>query len=249
MSELRVLSVIVVISSDTISSRAEVSHLEGCLEALSRQQDPPALEIIVPHHPDVDGIEALSTRFPAVAFVPVPGISIANRVGGGREHHDELRAHGLNIATGEVVALLEDYARPDPAWSATIVAAHRQSWAAAIGGAIEKWDRPGAQLGRLFLRLRQVSKSPARRAGAVRVRHQHLLQARGAGGHSAALERLLSRARGQWRFDQRRAWTGTRPGNRRPPPPPGPRAFIRLERTVHLGPVLCGRAQDDHRRL
>lgn len=137
MFELRALSVIVVISSDTISSRAEVSHLEGCLEALSRQQDPPQMEIIVPHHADVDGIEKLSTRFPTVIFLPIPGISIADRDGGGREHHDELRAHGLNIATGDVIALLEDYARPDPAWAATIVAAHRQSWAAAIGGAIE----------------------------------------------------------------------------------------------------------------
>jgi hypothetical protein len=137
MAELPALSVIVVISSDTISSRAEVSHLEGCLDALSRQQEAPAMEIIVPYHADVDGIEELSARFRAVIFAPVPSISIADRDGGGREHHDELRAHGLNIATGEVVALLEDYARPDPTWSANIVAAHRHSWAAAIGGAIE----------------------------------------------------------------------------------------------------------------
>ena len=136
MAELRTLSVIVVISSDTISPRAEVSHLEGCLEALSLQEDGPAMEIIVPHHRDVDGIEELSQRFPAVVFLTVPGVSIANREGGGREHHDELRAHGLKFATGEVVALLEDYARPDPAWSANIVAAHRNSWAG-VGGAIE----------------------------------------------------------------------------------------------------------------
>lgn len=142
MAEAPALSVVVTISSDTISPRAEVSHLAGCLEALSRQQDPPALEIIVPHHRDVDGIEELSRRFPAVVFLAVPNISIADREGGGREHHDVLRAHGLKIATGEIVTLLEDYARPDPAWSANIVAAHRRPWAA-VGGAIENGiDRP-----------------------------------------------------------------------------------------------------------
>jgi hypothetical protein len=142
MAEVPTLSVIVVISSDTISPRADVSHLKGCLDALSRQQDPPATEIIVPHHQDVDGIEELSRRYPAVVFLPVPGASIAQRSGGGREHHDVLRAHGLRIATGEVIALLEDYARPDPDWSAKIVAAHRRQWAA-VGGAIENGiDRP-----------------------------------------------------------------------------------------------------------
>lgn len=136
MGEGLALSVIVVISSDTISPRAEVSHLEGCLEALSQQQDPPATEIIVPHHQEVDGIEALARRFPAIIFLPVPHISIADRDAGGREHHDQLRSHGLKIATGEVITLLEDYARPDPHWSANIVAAHRRPWAA-VGGAIE----------------------------------------------------------------------------------------------------------------
>src|SRR5918995_1394349 len=137
MAEPPALSVIVVIASDTIAPRADVSHLEACLEALAQQQGPPAMEIIVPHHQDVDGIEELSRRFPAVVFLPVPGASIANRNGGGgREHHDVLRAHGLKIATGEVITLLEDYARPDPDWAANIVAAHRRPWAA-VGGAIE----------------------------------------------------------------------------------------------------------------
>jgi hypothetical protein len=142
MAEAPALSVIAVISSDTVSPRADVSHLEKCLDALSRQQDAPATEIIVPHHQEVDGIEELSRRYPAVLFFPVPDASIAHRSGGGREHHDVLRTHGLKTATGEVIALLEDYARPDPDWSAKIVAAHRRPWAA-VGGAIENGiDRP-----------------------------------------------------------------------------------------------------------
>lgn len=142
MFQAPTLSVIVVIASDTISPRADVSHLEGCLEALSKQNHPPATEIIVPHHQDVDGIEELSRHFPTVIFLPVPGASIAQRRGGGREHHDLLRSHGLKIAKGEVIALLEDYARPAPDWSANIIAAHREK-SAAIGGAIENGiDRP-----------------------------------------------------------------------------------------------------------
>ena len=142
MAERTALSVIVVISSDTVARRADVSHLEGCLQALSKQKDPPEMEIIVPHHEDVDGIEELSRRYPAVVFLPVPIVSIADREGGGREHHDVLRAHGIHIAQGELIAMLEDYARPDPDWSAKIVAAHRRPWAA-VGGAIENGiDRP-----------------------------------------------------------------------------------------------------------
>ena len=247
MSELPALSVIVVISSDTISPRADVSHLKGCLDALSRQQDPPATEIIVPHHPDVDGIEELSTRFPAVVFVPVPGTSIANRVGGGREHHDVLRAHGLNIATGEVIALLEDYARPDPDWSATIVAAHRRQWAA-VGGAIENGiDRP-LNWAVYFCDFGKYQNPLPARADAVRVRHQHLLQTCGAGGDSAALERLLSRDRRQWRFDQPWRRAGARPRDRHPSLSGRSWAVLRLARTVHLGPLLCGHTQHGHRR-
>lgn len=135
MAALSPLSVIVTISSDTTSRRAHVSHLEGCLELLAQQRDAPPLEIIVPHHPEVDGIEELSIRFPAVTFLPVPSASIAGRKGGGREHHDVLRSHGLKIASGEIITLLEDYARPDPDWASNILAAHRRP-SAAVGGAI-----------------------------------------------------------------------------------------------------------------
>jgi len=135
MAALATLSVVLTISSDTISRRAHVSHLEGCLQALAQQRNAPPLEVIVPHHPEVDGIEELSARFPEVIFLSVPSASIAGRKGGGREHHDVLRSHGLKIATGEIITLLEDYARPAPDWASNIVAAHRGPWAA-VGGAI-----------------------------------------------------------------------------------------------------------------
>jgi hypothetical protein len=140
--ERPVLSIVVVIVSDTLTRRAEVSHLRSCLDALSRQKNPPPVEIIVPYHENVDGIQELESKFTDVNFLCIPGFSIGSRRGGEREHHDVLRACGLRAARGEIIALLEDHARPDANWSANVVAAHRQS-CAAVGGAIENGiDRP-----------------------------------------------------------------------------------------------------------
>ena len=136
------LSVVVVIVSDTTLARAQSRGLAGCLEALGRQIDAPPLEIIVPYHPETDGIDALKTRFPAIRFIAVDEAEVLAREAGSRDHHDRLRARGLAAARGGVVALLEDHALPDPHWSARIAAAHRAE-DAAIGGAIENGvDRP-----------------------------------------------------------------------------------------------------------
>jgi Glycosyl transferase family 2 len=135
-----VLSVVVAIVSDTTRARADARLLAGCLQALADQVEPPPIEVIVPVHERVDGIAALRERFPAVAFVEIAGIAFAE--GAGREHHDVLRARGLAAARGDLVALIEDHAWPDPDWSAGVVAAHRDG-PAAIGGAIENGiDRP-----------------------------------------------------------------------------------------------------------
>ena len=131
------LSVVVVIVSDTLEPRARSDDLAGCLEALERQVAAPPLDVIVPHHPGTDGIEALKQRFPGVRFIAVDDPDLAVRAAGSRDHHDRLRARGLAEARGEIVALLEDHARPDPSWSARIAAAHRRGDDAAIGGAIE----------------------------------------------------------------------------------------------------------------
>lgn len=136
------LSVVVVVVSDTTHSRADASHLAGCLQALTQQVDPPAMEIIVPHHPRTAGIEDLKRRFPSVVFRCIEDLKTLTDQGGSHEHHDELRARGLTAARGEIVGLLEDHARPDSYWCARMVEAHRQSYAA-VGGAIENdIDRP-----------------------------------------------------------------------------------------------------------
>src|ERR1700681_5044734 len=61
---------------------------------------------------------------------------------GSREHHDELRARGLALARGYIVALIEDHGIPAPDWCAQILESHRQPFAV-VGGAIENGiDRP-----------------------------------------------------------------------------------------------------------
>src|SRR6516162_9646446 len=85
-----VLSIVIVIVSDTITPRAKVTHLKSCLNALAQQKNSPSIEIIVPYHQDVDGIEELARTYPYVTFMRVTGVSIASRKGGGREHHDVL---------------------------------------------------------------------------------------------------------------------------------------------------------------
>jgi len=136
------LSVVVVIVSDTTTARARADHLEGCLVALQQQIGAPPIEIIVPYHENTDGIAALVARFTDVRFIAATDPEISARKAGSREHHDALRARGLALARGTLVALLEDHARPEAHWCANIVSAHRADYAA-VGGAIENGiDRP-----------------------------------------------------------------------------------------------------------
>ena len=126
------LSVVVVIVSDT-TERATAAHLVDCLDALAKQVDGPSIEVIVPHLVEVEGLDAVRARFPWVRFLPAPEVTAYP---GGREHHDLLRARGLEAARGKIIGLLEDHARPDSTWCANAIAAHRQPHAG-IGGAIE----------------------------------------------------------------------------------------------------------------
>jgi hypothetical protein len=137
-----VLSVVVVIVSDTTERRAHAGKLAACLDALANQVDAPPMEVIVPHGPDVDGLEGLPERWPRVRFLCVADLPARSCQGASREHHDVLRARGLAAAHGDVVGLLEDHGKPDEKWCANAAAAHRESFAA-IGGAIENGvDQP-----------------------------------------------------------------------------------------------------------
>ncbi len=121
------LSVVIAIVSDA-------QHLRGCLSALAEQQDPPEMEILVPHDGRDPNVEALSAEFPGVRFLQFDDLRFSD--GTGREHHDELRARGLAAARANIVALLEDHGRAAPDWGRRVVDTH-QAPHAAIGGAIE----------------------------------------------------------------------------------------------------------------
>jgi hypothetical protein len=135
-----ILTVVVTVVSDT-TEQANTSHLEGCLEALQRQIDPPVTEVLVTCDTHLPGIEDLQLRFPDVDFIRVEKFR-GSRSGPSREHHDELRGIGIRRARAPLVALLEDHGRVDPHWSAELVKEHAKSYAA-IGGAMENGiDRP-----------------------------------------------------------------------------------------------------------
>jgi hypothetical protein len=133
-----VLSIVVVIVSDT-TERASAAHLGRCLDALAKQVDAPPFEVIVPHLPQVADLDRVRGRFPWVTFLTADDVTAR---AGGREHHDVLRSRGLAAARGDVIGLLEDHARPDPGWCASVMSAHGGPHAA-IGGAIENGvERP-----------------------------------------------------------------------------------------------------------
>jgi len=135
-SSVPVLSVVVVIVSDTTTGRADTSHLRPCLRSLGQQKEAPAMEMIVPYYKGTSGIAILRQEFPHVRFHCVDKLSHFIPGGKGREHHDELRARGIAQSTAAIIALLEDHAIVDSGWSAALVKAHRGEYAG-IGGPIE----------------------------------------------------------------------------------------------------------------
>ena len=136
-----VLSVVVAIVSDT-TRRADASHLGPCLEALLRQTGAPPLEIVVPHHPSLEGIAEVQRQYPSVRFLRCGDLRTYTGRPGSREHHDELRARGLAAARGSIVALIEDHGVVAPDWAARLIEGFAGPYAG-LGGAIENGvDRP-----------------------------------------------------------------------------------------------------------
>ncbi len=111
--------------------------MTACLTALEPGVAAHRLECIVPYDARLDGVEELAKRFPWAEFVDARAQVDSDRFGDlSREHHDILRAIGLREASGRIVALLEDHARPSPDWCAAVIQAHAGP-EAAIGGAVE----------------------------------------------------------------------------------------------------------------
>ncbi len=121
--------------SDTTDS-ADTSHLGPCLDALLAQTGAPSIEIIVPYHAGVQGISEVERRYGQVKFMKVTDLKTYSGLKNSREHHDELRAHGLAVAQGTLVALIEDCGIAAKDWVARMVEAHQQPMGGA-GGAME----------------------------------------------------------------------------------------------------------------
>lgn len=112
--------------------------MRSCLEALEASAAGISLECIVPYDSRLGSVDELAKRFAWARFVDARTVVVAEEHGDtSREHHDILRSVGLNLTSGPIVALLEDHGIPSREWCRSLLDAHREGDAAAIGGAVE----------------------------------------------------------------------------------------------------------------
>jgi hypothetical protein len=98
-----------------------------------------SVEIIVPYDSSANGIRELENLFPQVRFLDMGVVKTGAPPGTQQAAHemfDRRTAAGLNVARGEIVALLQDYGAPDPNWCDELLEAHRLPYGV-IGGAVE----------------------------------------------------------------------------------------------------------------
>lgn len=103
------------------------SLLEGCLEALiAERPNDGSVEIIVVDNGSSDRTPAVVAACPAVAHIVEPERGLAHA-----------RNTGLEVSSAELVAFVDDDARPEPGWAAGVLAA-RSRWpsGAALGGPV-----------------------------------------------------------------------------------------------------------------
>lgn len=98
-----------------------------CLEALATQDSEIPMEIIVPDCTGPDTVVAINDRFPSVKVLTFDEPRTVA----------QLRAAGIEVAAGRLVAVTEDHCLPRPDWIRNIVEAHRQTGWAAVGGGVE----------------------------------------------------------------------------------------------------------------
>ena len=114
--------------------------LTRCLESLSRQVDPPAMEVIVPWDDSIPEVGRLAERFPEHRFLALGSLAEGDAPGHPYTAHllyDRRRAAGLCAARGRLLAMLEDRGFPRPDWARAMVELHDRLPHAAIGGVIE----------------------------------------------------------------------------------------------------------------
>jgi hypothetical protein len=112
--------------SVVIASVSGLPHVARCLEALAGQDGRGRAEVLIVDRCGEETRTALRSRFPGVEVMAAPE----------RTPLPALRAQGLRLARGRVVAVLADRFVPQPGWLAAVEDGHR-SGRAVFGGAIE----------------------------------------------------------------------------------------------------------------
>jgi hypothetical protein len=113
--------------------------LRNFLFALTRQEDPPPMQILVPYDASIPETAAFRSEFPDLTFLDMGVAEIFSSIrtaAGQHELYDRRRAAGLARATGSLIGILEDRAPPRPNWARNVVRLHEQPYGV-IGGAIE----------------------------------------------------------------------------------------------------------------
>jgi len=117
--------------------------LRRCLDALTKQEAPPPLEVIVPYDASLPWAPSMANEYPEFRFLDIGQVRPERPIStpaGQHELYDRRRAAGLAAATGRLIGMLEDRGVPDPEWAATVDRVHRRLSYAVVGGAVE----PGA---------------------------------------------------------------------------------------------------------
>jgi GT2 family glycosyltransferase len=105
--------------------------LKQCLDSLLPQLNVEDCQVVVSSNFPTADLQTLFRLFPALNFLYFPDATVP-----------ELRARGIQKASGNIIALLEDHCTVDEAWADQIRKAHEKPYVA-IGGAVENADRQG----------------------------------------------------------------------------------------------------------
>jgi GT2 family glycosyltransferase len=113
--------------SVVVAASNSMADLEPCLASLKGQGEAPDTEILVVCNYGAGSEERLTSAFPFARFAFLPGTTTV----------PELRAHGIALSTGSIVALLEDNCVVDTRWCAELKHGHASAYCV-VGGAVEK---------------------------------------------------------------------------------------------------------------
>ena len=129
--------------SVVIASKVGPPFIDQCLSSLAQQAADLDAEVIVVTPRSEDYAERIRRQFPWVRIVREPAITKV----------PALRRRGVQEASGEYVAIIEEHCSAAADWLHQALAAFERGNYAAVGGAITDWLRPAARLGRVFCRV------------------------------------------------------------------------------------------------